>query len=168
MFVQMYFANATTNSVTTHVTLSGYAYPAGTTYTQTDAFITYNSTISIAPQATGVIASKTCNVPSGAKFWRVSTESHMQSTSTDLKDGAALLYMSTDWENPGAMTWLAAPFYAFASGAMTYECTYNNTGANMARVIHSGASLETDEVCMGVGYFFPSTGPKFCLDSMTF
>ena len=59
-------------------------------------------------------------------------------------------------------------FYTFASGAMTYECTYNNTGANMGRVIRSGSSLETDEICMGVGYFFPSTGPKFCLDSMTF
>jgi hypothetical protein len=92
----------------------------------------------------------------------------MQSTATDLKDGASILFMSTNWENPGAMTWLAAPFYTFASGAMTYECTYNNTGANMAHVIHSGASLDTDEVCMGIGYFFPSTGPKFCLDTMTF
>ena len=169
MFIQMYFVNATASTVTpAHVTLSAYAYPAGTTYTQTDAFVTYNSMISIAPQATGVVASKTCNVPSGARFWRVSTESHMQSTATDLKDGASILFMSTNWENPGAMTWLAAPFYTFASGSMTYECTYNNTGANMGHVIHSGSSFDTDEVCMGIGYFFPSTGPKFCLDSMTF
>ncbi len=168
MFIQMYFVNATTSAVAAHVTLSGYAYPAGTTYTQTDAFVTYNNSISIAAQASGVVASKTCNVPSGAKFWRVSTESHMQSVATDLKDGASMLFMSTNWENPGAMTWLAAPFYTFASGAMTYECTYNNTGANMARAIHSGSSLETDEVCMGIGYFFPSTGPKFCLDSTPF
>jgi hypothetical protein len=164
MFIQMYFVNATTNAVAAHVTLSGYAYPAGTTYTQTDAFVTYNSMISIGPQATGVVVSKTCNVPSGAKFWWVSTESHMQSTATDLKDGVSMLLMSTNWEHPAAMTWLAAPFYTFASGAMTYECTYNNTGANTGNVIHSGSSFQTDEVCMGVGYFFPSTGPKFCLD----
>lgn len=165
MFIQMYFVNTTSNVVPAHVTLSGYAYPAGTTYTQTDAFVTYNSTISIAPQATGVVASKTCNVPSGVKFWRVSTESHMQSIATDLKDGASMLFMGTNWENPGAMTWLAAPFYTFTSGAMTYECTYNNAGPNMASAIHSGTSFLTDEACMGVGYFFPSTGPKFCLDT---
>jgi hypothetical protein len=168
MVIQMYFVNATATAVAAHVTLSGYAYPVGTTYTQTDAFVTYNNSISIAPQATGVLAAKTCNVPSGVKFWRVSTESHMQSTATDLKDGASVLFTSTNWENPGAMTWLAAPFYTFASGAMTYECTYNNTGANMGSVIHSGASFQTDEVCMGIGYFFPSTGPKFCLDSTPF
>jgi len=35
----------------------------------------------------------------------------------------------------------------------------------MGNTIHSGPSLQTDEVCMGIGYFFPSTGPKFCVDS---
>jgi hypothetical protein len=165
MFIQMYFVNANTSAAAAHVTLSGYAYPAGTAYTQTDAFVTYNSTINIPPQATNFVAAKTCNVPSGVKFWRVSTESHMQSTATDIKDGASMLFMSTNWENPGAMTWPAAPFYTFTSGAMTYECTYNNTGANLGNTIHSGPSFQTDEVCMGVGYFFPSTGPKFCVDS---
>ncbi|HEY7372410.1 MAG TPA: hypothetical protein VIF57_09655 [Polyangia bacterium] len=165
MVIQMYFVNSTTSALAAHVTLSGYAHPAATTFTQTDAFVTYNSMLSIAPAATNVIASKTCNVPSGVKFWRVSTESHMQSTATDLKDGSSVLFMSTNWENPGAMTWPSAPFYTFTSGALTYECTYDNTGANMSRTIHAGPSLQTDEACMGIAYFFPSTGPKFCVDS---
>ena len=166
LVIQMYFINSTAAALAAHVTLSAYAHPAATTYTQTDAFVTYNSMISIAPGAAGAIAGKTCNLPSGAKFWRVSTETHMQSTSTDIKDGSSVVFMGTDWENPGAMTWPSAPFYTFTSGALTYECTYNNsTGPNMTRTIHSGPSLQTDEICMAIGYFFPSTGPKFCLDS---
>jgi hypothetical protein len=165
MFIQMYFTNSTASAQAAHVTLNAFAHPAGTAYTQTDAFVTYNSMISIAPGATGVVASKTCSVPSGVKFWRVSTESHMQATATDLKDGSSVSFTSTNWEDPGAMTWPSAPFYSFTSGAMTYECTYSNTGSNANRTIHSGSSLQTDEICMGIGYFFPSTGPKFCLDS---
>lgn len=165
MFIQMYFVNSTTAALAAHVTLSGYAHPAGTAYTQTDALVTYNSMISIPPQATNYTATKTCNVPSGVKFWSVSTESHMQSTATYLKDGSAVVFASTNWEIPGALTWLSTPFLAFTSGAMTYECTYNNTGANQNATVRSGASFQTDEVCMGIGYFFPSTGPKFCFDN---
>jgi len=165
MFIQIYFVNTTATALAAHVTLSAYAYPASTTYTQTDAFVTYNSMLSIPPGGTNVVASKTCSVPSGGKFWSVSTESHMQSTATDIKDGSLVLFMGTNWENPGAMTWSATPFYTFTSGAMTYGCTYNNTGSNSDSTIRSGSSFQTDEVCMGIGYFFPSTGPKFCLDS---
>ena len=78
---------------------------------------------------------------------------------------ASPVFMSTNWEDPGAMTWSAAPFYTFTSGTMTYECTYNNTGSNMNATIHSGPSYQTDEICMGIGYYFPSTGPRFCFDS---
>jgi hypothetical protein len=167
MFLQMYFVNSTAGPLAAHVTLNGYAHPAGTTYTQTDAFVTYNNSISISPGATNVVASKTCSVPSAVKFWRVSTESHMQSTATDLKDGSSVLFTSTNWEAPGAITWLSAPFYSFTSGAMTYACTYNNTGPNSNRTIKTGSSLQTDEVCIGIAYFFPSTGPKFCLDNVS-
>jgi hypothetical protein len=89
----------------------------------------------------------------------------MQSTATDLKDGTNVLFMGTNWENPGAMTWSATPFYQFTAAGMTYECTYSNTGANVNSTIHSGSSYQTDEVCMGIAYFFPSTGPRFCVDS---
>jgi len=123
MFIQIYFVNPTAAALAAHVTVNAYAYPAGTAYTQTDTFVAYNNSISIAPQASNVIASKTCSLPSGVKFWRLSTESHMQSTATDLKDGSSVLFMGTNWENPGAQTSLVAPFYAFTSGAMTYECT---------------------------------------------
>jgi hypothetical protein len=165
MFIQMYFVNPTADTLAAHITLNAFAYAAGTTYTQTDAFVTYNSTISIPPGATNFVTSKTCSVPSGVKFWRVSTESHMQSTATDLKDGSTVLLTSTNWESPAAMTWLAMPFYAFTSGALTYECTYDNTGPNASSTVHSGPSMQTNEVCMAIGYFFPSTGPKFCLDN---
>ena len=57
------------------------------------------------------------------------------------------------------------PFYTFTSGTLTYECTYTNNGDNANSTIVSGPSAQTNEMCMGVGYFFPATGPRFCLNS---
>jgi hypothetical protein len=31
--------------------------------------------------------------------------------------------------------------------------------------VTEGQSAATDEMCMAVGYFFPATAPKFCINS---
>ena len=54
-----------------HVTLNGYALAAGTAYTQTAAFVTYNGAISIPPHAVNDVESMTCTVPTNVKFWTV-------------------------------------------------------------------------------------------------
>ena len=35
----------------------------------------------------------------------------------------------------------------------------------VVETVQTGDSAETDEMCMAVGYFFPATGPIFCLNS---
>ena len=72
-----------------------------------------------------------------------------------------VLLTSTDWEHPAVQGW-SAPFHTFATGQLTYECTFDNTGST---TITSGPSDATDEACMAIGYFFPATTSLLCVDS---
>ena len=159
---QMHYLNTTDNVLTVHVELKAYALAANAAYTQTDAYITYNNSISIGPGATNVTVSATCSVPT-QKFWTMSTHDHKQGIHTDVKDGTNMVFQSTDWEHPGAQVWDSSPFYAFSGGKLTWECTYDNTGDNKANTVVAGPSAQTNEMCMAVGYYFPATGPKVCL-----
>jgi hypothetical protein len=164
-YLQMHYLNSSDVPIQAHVTLNAEALDAGAPYTQTANFITYNSQISIPPGATNDVESMTCNVPAGIQFWTMSTHAHKQAIKTTVKDGTAVAFTSQDWEHPGAATWLTAPFFTFASGKLTYECVYNNTGTNASRTITAGSSAETNEMCMAVGYFFPATKPLFCFNT---
>ena len=166
--IQMHYLNATDQTLTAHVHVSGYALPANTPYTETDAYITYNADISIGAGLTGVTETASCNLPQGVKFWTMSTHSHKQSVMTQVMDGSSMVFQSTDWEHPGAMTWQATPFYTFTNSQLTWSCTYNNNApppyepqgtSNANTTIRDGSSAATDEMCMAVGYFFPATGP---------
>jgi len=160
---QMHYLNATDGPLTVHVKLSAYALAAGAAYTQTDAYITYNQNISIAPGAMNFPVTATCNAPPG-KFWLMSTHAHKQAVKTEVLDGSTSLFSSTEWEHPGAKEWDASPFYTMSTGKVTWTCTYTNTGDNAANTITAGTSAQTNEMCMATGYYFPSTGPKICLN----
>jgi len=70
--------------------------------------------------------------------------------------------VSSDWSHPAIATFATPNFVTFASG-LTYHCDYVNS-SNFS--LHSGDSEATDEVCMGIGYFFPAdTGPKLCFNN---
>jgi hypothetical protein len=165
--IQMHYINETDNTITAHIQVQAYALPANTTsYTRTDAYITYNNMISIppgavAPQA-GAVWTGTCPVSSGVKFWTMSTHSHQQSVETQVMDGSAMIFQSTNWSDPGAVLWDSDPFYTF-SNDLTWTCSYNNTGPNANMTVVAGPSAATNEMCMAVGYYFPSTGPTFGL-----
>jgi len=164
-YFQMHYLNSTDDAIMAHVTLDAFALEANTTYTLTSPFITYNSQISIGPGATNDVETQTCNVPTGFKFWSMSTHAHKQAIKTAVKDGGTVVFESYDWEHPGGRTWMTTPFYTFASGQLTYECTYNNTMDNSGSTIVSGPSADTNEMCMAVGYYFPATKTMFCLNS---
>ena len=85
---------------------------------------------------------------------------------TDVKDGTATVFTSTDWEHPGAAMWTASPFYVFSTSKLTYECTYNNTGPNANTTVVSGPSAVTNEMCMATGYYFPATKPLLCFNNI--
>ena len=164
VYVQMHYLNASDADISAHVVIDGETYAASETYTPAAAFITYNTQINIPANSTGT-AGGTCAVPAGAKFFSMSTHAHKQAIHTEVKDGAAMVFQSDDWEHPGTVDWAAEPFYSFSTGSLTYRCNYNNT---TNRTVTEGSSAETDEMCMAVGYFFPATGPKFCINSIAF
>lgn len=98
-------------------------------------------------------------------FWHLSTHTHKQSIETRLLDGASVLLDGFDWERPPAETRGAPPFLEFASNVLTTQCNYENT---TNRTITAGDSTQTDEQCVGVGYFFPATVPKVCYNGFAF
>lgn len=169
-YFQMHYLNASDAPLVAHVTVTAEAHDAGAAYTRTAPYITYNSEISIPPGAVGDVEIQTCDVPAGVRFWSLSTHSHKQSVATAVKDGeadsAVVPFESTSWEHPGAVTWMEPPFYEFASGRLTYECTYDNTGTNAATTVISGPSAATDEMCMATGYYFPATKSLICLNDL--
>jgi hypothetical protein len=122
-----------------------------------------NTALSIPPSAIGDVESKTCQIPDGASFWRLTVRTHKQSVRTRILDGGATLFESTDWEHPGATSHTATPFLTFTTGGLTYECTYDNpTG----RTITAGHSSVTDEACIAIGYFFPATNSLLCVNDV--
>src|SRR5207249_1462036 len=127
-YFQMHYLNATDQTLSAHVTVNAYAHAPGVAFTQTDVFATYNNSINIPPHATNDVETLTCSVPTGVKFWSMSTHAHKQAIKTHVRDGTASVFSSMDWEHPGANAWMTTPYYVFSSGKLTYSCTYNNIG----------------------------------------
>ncbi len=162
LFVQMHYLNTSpTEAINAHVTINAETFAEGVSYQQAAAYVTYNTGIDLDPGETATVTG-TCAVPSDANFFLLSTHSHRFTTHTWVDDGASMIFESDDWEHPGARQWMAAPHFGFDSGELTYSCTATNTSG--ARV-QTGNSALTDEMCMAVGYFFPATNSKLCLNS---
>ena len=165
-FVQMHYYNPSDNVIKAHVTINAEALDAGAAYTKTAAYVTYDTNINIGPGATNVVETLTCNSPSNAKFWLMSTHAHKQAIKTEVYDGTMMAMMSTDWAHPIPATWMTSPFFTFSTGKVTSRCTYNNTGDNAGRTITAGDSAATDEMCMASGYYFPATKSVICLGGL--
>ena len=164
-YLQMHYVNTGDTALTVHVEVNAYALPAGAAYTPTAAYNTYNQDISIAPNATGVVAQASCPTPPGAKFWQMTTHQHKQGVDARVMDGSTMIVDTTDWEHPTAVRWDNPMFHQFTNNQLTWSCTYNNTGDNKTRTIRSGASAVTDEMCMANGYMFPATTSQFCVQA---
>lgn len=161
VIIQMHYLNASDQALTPSVTINAHLFEAGATYDKAAAFVTYNTQISVPAGMTGT-AGGTCQTPSGAKFFTMSSHSHQFSTETRISDGQNMIVQSTDWEHPEVVNFAAAPFLEMTSGSLTYECDYFNYSN---QTVQTGDSAETDEMCMAVGYFFPADKPVFCVNS---
>ncbi len=175
-FLQVHYLNPTAAPLTVEVVLDAEAFDANAAFTETAPYITYHAGLSINPTgvggtpslANGGIATQTCTTPPDAKFWMISTHAHKQAVKTEVRNGpatsATVVFTSEDWENPIPRMWNTPPFYTFndASGPnkLTYTCTYVN---NTNRIITSGDSEQTDEMCMAIGFMFPAAQPTHCL-----
>jgi hypothetical protein len=166
-FLMLRHENATENPVAAQVTITADALEATDAYTQTAAYVTYNSAISLPPQSGPTPLAKTCSTPTNAKFWSMSMHSHKQATKLEVRSGDTtstdVVFTSTSFANPGSRTWLQAPYYTFANAGapdrLTFECTYVNP---TNRTVTSGESWDTDEVCMATGFMFPATAQVVC------
>ena len=164
-YVILHYINTTGAKVSGHFLLVAETLDDAVAYTPTNTYISYNGNISIPPGAIGDVESQNCPLPAGASFWYLSTHTHKQGIETRVSDGPSVLLDSFDWEHPLTETRGAPPFIGFASNVLTTRCNYENmTG----RTIAAGDSNQTDEQCIGVGYFFPATVPKICFNGFVF
>jgi hypothetical protein len=168
-YFQMHYLNSTDREMTVHVELNASAYAEGVTVRGAAPYITYNTQIHIdAAQGSKASASGNCTVSPTLKFFTMSTHVHKQGVHTYVKDGAAMVFESTDWEHPGDRNWAASPFFSFSSGKLTYQCDYINATGTTDPIV-TGPSAATNEMCMAVGYYFDPTrasvGSRYCLDS---
>jgi hypothetical protein len=159
--VRLHLVNVTAADAQATATVQAELLPEGSTFTQAASFVVYNSNVNIPASAVGT-ASGTCTTPTGASFFALSTRTNKYGTLATVKDGSNTVFQATDWESPGAAPWASPPHYAFASGALSYECSYNNTSSATVR----DGPAESDERCMVLAYFFPATKPGFCLNSL--
>lgn len=160
-FVQMYALNAGVLPFTTSVLIGAEALDPATMYTKSAAYVTYNGQLSIPPMGTSS-AELTCPTPVASKFWYLTTRTHRFATLAKIINSGSDVVVSTDWQHPNVASFGPPAFLTFASG-LTYHCDYFNSN-NFT--LHSGDSESTDEVCMGIGYFFPAdSGGKFCFNS---
>jgi hypothetical protein len=168
-YVQMHYFNAGDAPIQARVTIDAEAYAETETYTPAAAYVTYNTEINIPPMSTSYVQG-TCSVPDGTKFFTMSTHAHKRATLTRVTDGSDMVFESTNWAEPDARAWAAAPFYEFAGDSLTYRCEYDNrTGPTSGQTVREGDSAPTDEMCMAVGYYFiegaTTARSRFCVNS---
>ena len=157
-FILMEHRNLTDQVQTTSVTINAEAL-ASPIYTTAATFLTYDGSIAIPPYTNGYVVSGSCDVPAGAQIWQTSTHTHKFAVDSVVRDGANVLFEATDWTNPGAQTWPTPPFYEFSTDRLTYACTYDNP-TNLT--IRPGNSLQYEEQCVSVSFFFPGTQSHMC------
>jgi hypothetical protein len=160
-FLQIYMLNATAQPLTASISIKAEALDPLISYTKSAAYLTTSSQIFVQPAGGSASDQHTCAVPAATKFWWLSTRTHKFATQSKISDGLSDLVVATDWEHPTIARYSPPSFYQFAAG-LTYHCDYFDP-ENF--VVTSGDSENSNEACIGVGYFFPATGPKVCLNN---
>jgi hypothetical protein len=163
MFVQMYVRNDGSAAVTTSAVLTADALAPADAYTKSATYLAANLTLSIPSPTGGFPVQQTCAAPAGAKFWWLSTRTHHFASESRIEDAGSPLVVSTDWEHPASVTFNPPASYAFSASGMTYRCTYDNVSG---APVHGGEDEETQEACIGVGYFFPAARPMLCINDL--
>ena len=160
LVVQLHYLNTTDAPIEARATFAVDTLPPDARFEPANAFFTFNTQIDVPPGGTASV-SGSCAVPAGAKFFLMSTHSHRFTTRVQVRDGGTMVLETTDWEHPALGAW-PAPYQTFASGKLDYRCDYLNMTDQR---VTTGDSALTEEMCMAVGYFFPTERPVPCIDS---
>lgn len=167
-FVQIYVSNGGAVPLSTALQLDAEALPEAAPYVPTAGYFTYNALFSVPPDGSEHAYTKTCAVPPSTRFWWFSTRTHEHGTEAKLESVVSgtptTLVVSTDWADPAVATYDPPSFFDFGpTGTLRYTCTFvNSSGAP----ITPGNDPVADENCVGLGYFFPATGPLACVNDI--
>ena len=158
-FLRVHYVNPTGSDVTVHAELTVNAYKT-TDVTRADPFVTYNTNINV-PALSTATATASCGVPVNARFFAMTMYTHKFATSVAITDGAPAIYASSD---PTLLDvdHFGLPFFTLGTGKLTYTCDYTNP-TNQTIGTGDGPS---DEQCVAVAWFIPSTGSKLCINSV--
>ncbi len=162
VMLNMHFINPGSTTANPQVklnlnTVSSVQYEAAAMYS-------FNTSIDV-PAATAAgpgtqTVTGTCTAPVGSNFFVMTTHTHKHATVTKvnyLHAGQTYnIVDTTDWEHPDVGVWDAPNFLTVQPGdSFTYSCSYSNTSASAVTV---GDTAATNEMCMGIGYYFPAGG----------
>jgi hypothetical protein len=97
-FVRVHLVNATDQPLVASVQIEARALPSDSEYVRTDVYHGYKADLSIPPMAVNDVETESCNVPSGASFWRLSTHAHRRAVGMRVRDGATTLFETFDFQ----------------------------------------------------------------------
>jgi len=160
IYIQLHYANATDQVIRASARIDADAYDPAETYLPAAAYVTYRAGFSVPARSTASTGGR-CAVPPDATFFALTTHTHKLGIHTTVRDGADMIFESTDWEHPGIREWKAQPFFRFSSGHLSYACDYDNPRDVAVR---EGPSAAANEMCMAIGYYTPATKPTFCFN----
>jgi Copper type II ascorbate-dependent monooxygenase, C-terminal domain len=152
----MHYINTGDAVIHAHVTLNINKVKAEK-YQKAGSQVSFNVGINVPAHGMQTVGGDCTPVP-GANYFIMQTHTHKHATlavvnrSLNGVIGEELVH-TTDWDNPQAHEWHAAPFLNFASGeTFHYSCSYQNDSASPITV---GTSAATNEMCMAEAYYFP-------------
>jgi hypothetical protein len=166
IILNMHFINTGTSSLQPQVKVNllrarNLQYTAG-------AMVSFNSQIDVPAASGGVPGTQTvrgtCSVPAGVNFFAYGAITNSRGTAADVNFASGgvttNIVHTTDWQNPDVGVWLASPFFATYDGdSFMYSCSYSNPGTQPVTV---GETAQSNEKCMSVGYYFPTSTTASC------
>jgi hypothetical protein len=154
----MHYINTGTTTLHARIVLNINKVKAAT-YMKADAQVSFNLGIAIPPNGMQTVGGDCTPVP-GANYFIMQTHTHkrgiLSNVTRTLANGqpGEELVRTTNWDDPQAHIWQAAPFLTFQPGELFhYSCTYQNDRATTVTV---GTSADANEMCMAEAYFFPA------------
>jgi len=159
----MHYINTTQQAIHAFVTLN--VVLAQGNFQKAASLISFNTSIAIPANGMQTVGGD-CTPGAGAKFFYMLTHTHRRgllATITRVLANGQMgeeLVRSPDWEIPQEKKYLTDPYLTFMPGEkFHYQCQYMN---DLSQVVTAGPSAQTNEMCMAITYYFPSTATGSC------
>jgi hypothetical protein len=167
MRIELHYSNASATAVSVQATSTLTTMPDAAFQSAAGFLAVEDQDISIAPQGTFTLGPVFVPFPStvtGGKFFAVTSEQHQWGTSAQLLsasssgDPGTSIYTNTSWNAP-PLTPLQPALTAAAGAGFNLLCNYHSLASGT--VVDGQAA--SNEICLFVGYYYPSQGPQICL-----